>query len=390
MLRHQRCEPAQLKKFGMGRVSKILTTLCDVGARRNVRSLSHRAAGRPCPESGWFSVSRVFSKILGISVAGLLLAGCVSSVLDVDKKASQPIPASLVSDMRSRSMSPADPIVVRIFKQESELEIWKRDRSGRFALLKTYPMCRWSGTLGPKKKAGDRQAPEGFYHVNVGMLNPNSQYYLSFNLGYPNRLESALGYTGEALMVHGACSSSGCYAMTDEGVAEIYAVVREALGGGQRVFQVQAYPFRMTPQNMARYRNDPNYGFWQNLKRGYDLFEVTKQPPQVGYCGRGYAFAPAGTPDMPNDPLAACPQEALESPVIASRQQADEQKIDELVSNGALSAYAYSDGGMHPTFRKLLEREGAQRLAKRTSLSAVPVSRPEAALADPHVPKPGR
>ncbi len=251
------------------------------------------------------------------------MAGCVSGVLDVDKKATQPIPASLVADMRGRAMSPADPIVVRIFKQESELEIWKRTRSGRYALLKTYPMCRWSGKLGPKKQNGDRQAPEGFYHVHPGMMNPNSQYYLSFNLGYPNRLESALGYTGESLMVHGACSSSGCYAMTDEGVAEIYAVASEALKGGQKVFQVQAYPFRMTPQNMARNRNDPNYAFWQNLKQGYDLFEVTKQPPQVGYCGRGYAFSPAGTADMPNDPLAACAPEMSVSPLIASRQHAD-------------------------------------------------------------------
>ena len=224
-------------------------------------------------------------RILAFSLAAVLLSGCVSSTLDVSKKASQPIPASLVADMKNRSMSPADPIVVRIFKQESEMEIWKRDRSGRYALLKTYPMCRWSGQLGPKKKIGDRQAPEGFYHVNASMLNPNSQYYLSFNLGYPNRLESALGYTGEALMVHGACSSSGCYAMTDEGVAEIYAVAREALKGGQRVFQVQAYPFRMTPRNMAKNRGHPDYPFWQNLKRGYDLFEVTR-----------WAIAVAATP----------------------------------------------------------------------------------------------
>ena len=101
-------------------------------------------------------------------------------------------------------------------------------------------------------------------------------------------------------MVHGACSSSGCYAMTDEGVAEIYAVAREALKGGQRVFQVQAYPFRMTPRNMAKNRGHPDYAFWQNLKRGYDLFEVTRQPPQVGYCGRGYAFGPQGGEALPN------------------------------------------------------------------------------------------
>jgi murein L,D-transpeptidase YafK len=315
-------------------------------------------------------------RLIPLAAAALLLAGCVSSVLDVDQKADQPIPASLVSEMRSRSMSPADPIVVRIFKQESELEIWKRTRSGKYALLKTWPICRWSGTLGPKRSAGDRRAPEGFYHVHAGLLNPNSQYYLSFNLGFPNRLESSLGYTGSALMVHGACSSAGCYAMTDEGVAEIYAVAREALEGGQRAFQVQAYPFRMTAQNMALHRSDPEYAFWRNLKQGYDLFEATKQPVQVGYCGKAYAFAAAGSAELPQDPLAACSPSAGD--LIASDGGS--------ASSGAsaLKAYTYSDGGMHPVFRTMLERNGADKMAKRTSLTSVPISRPEAALADPY------
>lgn len=332
---------------------------------------------------------RSLRRIFAVCAMALSVGGCVSNVLDVDQRASQPIPIKLVSEMRSRAMSPADPIVVRIFKQESELEIWKRDRTGRYALLKTYPMCRWSGKLGPKTRDGDRQAPEGFYHVDAGMLNPKSQYYLSFNLGYPNRLEEALGYSGEALMVHGACSSSGCYALTDEGVAEIFAVARDALRGGQRVFQVQAFPFRMTPQNMAKNRNDPNYAFWQNLKVGHDLFNVTRQPPQVGYCGRDYAFAAAGTQGMPSEPLAACPPAFMAGdPLVAARQKDDERMVEQLVSAGtALRAHAYSDGGMHPLFRSQLERRGAQVLAKTTSLSSVPVSRPDAALADPHDPK---
>lgn len=279
-------------------------------------------------------------------------------------------------------MSPADPILIRIFKQESELEVWKRDRSGRYALLKTWPMCRWSGKLGPKTRAGDRQAPEGFYNVNVGQLNPKSQYYLSFNLGYPNRLESALGYTGEALMIHGACSSSGCYAMTDEGVAEIYAVGREALKGGQRVFQVQAFPFRMTQQNMALHAGDPNFAFWTDLKRGYDIFQSTRQPPAVGYCGRRYVFGPAGS-TLPDDPTAACPAELGDAPVAAGG--IDRSSVAS-VGAGTIGAYTYSDGGMHPSFRKILQRDGAQALSKRTSRTAVPVSRPDAALADPHRP----
>lgn len=324
-----------------------------------------------------------------VGLVALAASGCVSSVLDVDTKATQPIPASLRADMTRKSMSASSPILVRIFKQESELEVWKQDRSGRFALLKTYPMCRWSGKLGPKTRAGDRQAPEGFYHVNAGMLNPNSQYYLSFNLGYPNRLESALGYSGDALMVHGGCSSSGCYAVTDEGVAEIYAVAREALRGSQSSFQVQAFPFRMTPQNMARHRNDPNFAFWSDLKRGYDIFEVTRRQPKVSYCAGRYVFDTEFEGGQPRDPLAACPPVAGGAdPLVAQKTKADLLAMDRLVQAGtALSAHAYVDGGMHPTFRRLLERVGEDRMAKRTSLTAVPVSRPAAALADPHARK---
>ncbi|WP_208867843.1 L,D-transpeptidase family protein [Mesorhizobium delmotii] len=314
-----------------------------------------------------------------------VISGCVSTVLEVDNKSAQPIPAKLVGEMSKRKMSPADPILVRIFKQESELEIWKRKRTGRYALLKTYPMCRWSGKLGPKKKDGDRQAPEGFYHVSASMLNPNSQYYLSFNLGYPNRLESALGYDGEALMVHGACSSSGCYALTDQGVAEIYAVAREALRGGQAAFQVQAFPFRMTAENMAKNRNDPNFSFWADLKRGYDIFEANKRQPKVSYCDGRYVFDAEFGADEPSDPLAACPpQPNAEGLAVATSFENSTGGVGTPAGSRAISAHAYSDGGMHPSFRKLLRNRGAKDLAKMTSVTAVPVSRPDAALADPH------
>lgn len=302
----------------------------------------------------------------------------MSTALDVEQKSTQPISAKLQGEMSRKGMSAASPILVRIFKEESELEIWKRDRSGQYALLKTYPMCRWSGKLGPKKANGDRQAPEGFYHVNAGMLNPNSQYYLSFNLGYPNKLEAALGYTGEALMVHGACSSSGCFALTDEGVSEIYAVAREALKGGQGSFQVQAFPFRMTAPKMARSRNDPNYAFWTDLKRGYDIFQTTRQQPKVSYCGGRYIFDTEFPGGEPSSPLAACPATVPASELVAGAEAADQMTT--------ASIHAYSDGGMHPVFRKVLASKGDKALSKKTSRSLVPISRPEAALADPHNP----
>ncbi len=147
---------------------------------------------------------------IGLRISLLLLAtaaisGCVSSTLDLADRGSVSIPAKVRTDMREKGMSAKAPVLVRIFKKESELELWKQDSTGKYALLRTYPMCRWSGQLGPKKAEGDRQAPEGFYEVNYSRLNPNSQFYLSFDLGFPNKLEKARGFTGSALMVHGAC-----------------------------------------------------------------------------------------------------------------------------------------------------------------------------------------
>ena len=105
------------------------------------------------------------------------------------------------------------------------------------------------------------------------------------------------------LMVHGACSSSGCYSMTDEQIEEIYAFGRDAFRGGQTEFQIQAFPFRMTAANMARYRNDPNYEFWKMLKEGYDHFEITKVPPKVDVCEKRYVFnrIPEGDCDLRPD-----------------------------------------------------------------------------------------
>ena len=234
------------------------------------------------------------------------------------------------------------PILVRLFKQEAELEVWKQARSGRFALLKTYPICRWSGDLGPKVREGDRQAPEGFYSITPAQMNPQSAYYLSFNTGFPNAYDRALGRSGSQLMVHGDCSSRGCYAMTDEQIAEIYSLGRESFFGGQRAFQFQAYPFKMTPVNMAKHRNNPNMPFWKMIKEGYDDFEVTRQEPKVDFCEKRYVFNAVKPPNATRDPVfeasAKCPAYVVPGEVasaVREREQADEAETAKLISRHA-------------------------------------------------------
>ncbi|ARQ10586.1 hypothetical protein NXC12_CH02575 [Rhizobium etli] len=184
-------------------------------------------------------------------------------------------------------------------------------------------------------------------------------------------------------MVHGACSSSGCFALTDQGVGEIYAVVEKALRGGQQAFQVQAYPFRMTPQNLAAHRDDPNFAFWKNLKEGYDIFEVRRREPRVAACSRKYIFDAEFKDGDPPDPLAACPQRIDQpDPAVVAKTSADDQKYKELEGKSFIPL-AYQDGGMHPTFRTLLKENGGEKLAAKVSVIKYPISRPVAALADP-------
>jgi murein L,D-transpeptidase YafK len=306
------------------------------------------------------------------------LAGCETDGLS--GRAMREISPELRAELQQKNMPVESPLLVRLFKQEAELELWKQDAAGRYELLKTYPICRWSGELGPKIKEGDRQAPEGFYNITPAQMNPNSQFYLSFNMGYPNAFDKAHGRTGAHLMVHGDCSSRGCYAMTDDQIGEIYALARESFFGGQRSFQVQAYPFRMTPANFAKHRNNPNIAFWRMLKEGSDHFEITRQEPAVEVCEKRYVFNPqppaiatpvnngikVGTPwggfrDLQTQPVSLkfnptgkCPVYEIPADVLAevkAKQRQDDQQIASLSTRTiAAPIRTGRDGGMHPTF----------------------------------------
>jgi hypothetical protein len=190
-------------------------------------------------------------------------------------------------------------------------------------------------------------------------MNPQSAYYLSFNMGYPNAFDKALGRTGSQLMVHGDCSSRGCYAMTDEQISDIYALGRESFFGGQRAFQVQAYPFRMTPVNMAKHRNNPNMPFWKMIKVGYDHFEVTHREPKVDFCEKKYVFDAVPLPGSPQPPVfnaaGACPAYTVDAAVadaVKAKERADDAKVAELVAKGTPVARMNTgiDGGMNKIF----------------------------------------
>lgn len=208
--------------------------------------------------------------------------------------------SALDQRLSSAGVSLGAPVLVRVFKREFELEVWLK-KGNRFERFETYPICKWSGRLGPKIRQGDRQAPEGFYTVDSKQLNPNSRWYRSFNLGFPNTHDRAHRRTGSFIMVHGGCSSIGCYAMTNDAMGEIWKIVTAALGGSQKRFQVQVYPFRLTDANLASRSDEPHAEFWQSLKPGHDLFEETGLPLKVSVCNKRYAFEPgnAGVFDGP-------------------------------------------------------------------------------------------
>jgi murein L,D-transpeptidase YafK len=316
-------------------------------------------------------LNRYFARALLASaavVAAIGLAGCDPDTIAPTGRSQAPISEKTLADINAKNMDKDSPILVRIFKEEAEMEIWKKNRLGEFALLKTYPICRWSGDLGPKVKEGDRQAPEGFYTITPGQMNPNSNYYLAFNTGYPNAFDRAWNRTGSELMVHGDCSSRGCYAMTDEQMQEIYALARESFFGGQKSFQLEAFPFRMTAMNMAKHRNNPNFAFWKMIKEGYDHFEATHQEPKVAVCEKRYVFD-AAAPANSSRPLTfnargKCPAYQLDPAIASAVNDHRRQELYQMAKYIARDVPVVPlrtgiDGGMNPVFEAQLTTKEA-------------------------------
>ncbi|HEY1243603.1 MAG TPA: murein L,D-transpeptidase family protein [Hyphomicrobiaceae bacterium] len=263
--------------------------------------------------------------VLLVAGAGLILLGLIQ-ILDRDRFRIEaerlrrhayaaagvrlpgtPALGELEKRLAAQGLELGAPVFIRIFKLEFELEVWMK-RGDRFERFAVYPICRWSGLLGPKVAEGDWQAPEGFYTVDAKALNPASRWHRSFNLGFPNAFDRTHGRTGSYLMVHGGCSSIGCYAMTDAVIDEIWRLVTAALQRGQPRFHVHIFPFRMTDERLADRSGRPWAAFWHDLKPGYDAFEATGLPPRVSVCQGRYAVSPDQPGTAGSSPIEpACP-----------------------------------------------------------------------------------
>lgn len=185
----------------------------------------------------------------------------------------------------------------RVFKRERLLEVWARDAgAAAHVLITSYPMCGISGTLGPKRREGDLQIPEGFYVVDL--FNPASNYHLSLRVDYPNavdRARSGAASPGGDIFIHGDCVTVGCVAVSDRWMEEIYLMAITAREAGQDRIPVHMFPTRLDEDGMAWLRRTygpghPDMPFWETLRRGHLLFEETGVLPVVEHKGGSYVF----------------------------------------------------------------------------------------------------
>jgi len=229
------------------------------------------------------------NKILSIIFLTLTIAGCATTSSVVDpRRGNAPQSPAVISASQQAGTSATSPVLIRIFKQSKELELWRKNSYGKYVLVKTYAICTYSGELGPKIKQGDYQSPEGFYSITASNLNYNSIRFLSVNIGYPNNFDRSHNRNGGDIMIHGGCDSRGCFAVEDGPSQEIFTALRDSFKAGQKTAQIHIFPFRMTDWNMASYKNSKHLPFWSQLKIGYDKFESNRKELAVSIADKKY------------------------------------------------------------------------------------------------------
>lgn len=208
------------------------------------------------------------------------------------KAAAARVRPELERDLASKGLRFGDPVFLRAFKEDEELEMWIRNRAtGKYELFRNWRIAAMSGSLGPKLAEGDGQVPEGFYFVPPRAMKPDSNYHLAFNIGFPNEYDRQHDRTGTFIMIHGSCASVGCLAMTDEKIEEIYTLCDAAFAKGQKAIRVHVFPFRMTAERMEKAKESEWIDFWNELRQGYDWFEQHRVPPEVTVKDKRYQFA---------------------------------------------------------------------------------------------------
>ncbi|MEQ1716507.1 MAG: murein L,D-transpeptidase family protein [Hyphomicrobium sp.] len=304
--------------------------------------------------------------LIGAMLLAASSAGLATAAEAGDAAAVKPLFAETLTFLQTKKIEAQAPVYIRIFKEESELEVWKERPGGRFVLIKTYPICNWSGALGPKQAIGDLMAPEGFYSLAPGGLKPDSKYHLALNIGYPNALDKALGRTGDFIMVHGDCKSVGCFAMTDGLIEEIYAFVREAFAGGQERVPVHAFPFRMTDTNLARHADNAAAASWAPLKEAYDDFGKSRMTPRVAMCGKRYVVNPVFTAEAatPESAAAACPASPGKLIAPVSRKLAKKLVSQPLIAIGVKLRTPESISTWSGSAARAAAADAAKRAAK--------------------------
>lgn len=203
--------------------------------------------------------------------------------------------------LEDRGVEEMGEVFFRVFKREQELEVWVREiGAGEYTLVRTYPVCETSGQLGPKRRQGDRQIPEGFYTIDI--FNPQSRFHLSMRVDYPNAVDRVRGHGGPLggdIYIHGGCTTIGCVPVTDSYIEEVYLLAASARDAGQHRIPVHIFPTRLDDDGLrwlARTHgvDHLDYPFWQNLQEGYGAFERDRVLPPIGYDGDRYTFRPHG------------------------------------------------------------------------------------------------
>ena len=256
---------------------------------------------------GWRRLARRLAAFAGLAAAGVLAGTHGAAAVSIELKdvapdrierqraavegrlplADTPDVGRLTERLAKAGVKPGAPMLMRIFKETSELEVWL-EKGDRFHLFATYPICHWSGTLGPKQREGDKQTPEGFYTITNRQIRHLGRWPRAINLGYPNAYDRAHNRNGSYILMHGGCSSVGCFAMTNPVMSEIHGLAKAAIRDGQRHVPVHVFPFRMTDAALAAQTESPWHGFWSSLQAGYASFERTKRPPRISVCDGRY------------------------------------------------------------------------------------------------------